>query len=376
MSKLTNIVTPADAERFRSWFMTYANPKKNILDCADMTNEEVLRYFVGKWIDRNGDNASCAFVYCISAEGLEHIHGVCENPNKVAFKVVREVFPGSHLEATKGTKKQAEDYIFKRGAFKEKGERILCSEIYGEIAGAQGKRTDLDKIEDVVMAANSLSEIATELGFLYWKNEQRIKNMHYWEKQKHIDRIRNVKVIWHTGVSGSGKSYAYQLDPRGDDQIIFVRASNVAQPGCFDLYFGQEVMYLDQIIPGNIKYTKLLELISGEKNSAICRYSNFVPLWNEVHITSTYLPMEFFCSHITSEHLPLDNAEAMVGRISMTVLHFVTDKTTGELVDKPRLRQQVDPENLEYHQLEINGAATKNDVEAAIFDYLAFHTNT
>lgn len=365
-----NAKIPKDNERERSWFMVINNPEEHIPDCENMSEEEIVNYLADKWMARNGTNASCAFAYCISADGLRHVHGIGENPNKVAFKVVRELFPGVHLEVTKGTKKQAEDYIYKRGAFAEKGEKILCCKVVGEIAGSQGKRNDLDKIADMVHSGLSLLQIQDELGCNYEKYEHIVKGYFFRTKQKEMPRIRNINAIWHVGVSGSGKSYSYEIDPRGDDEVTLVLASNLSHPGCFDNYVGQKTLYIDEIKPGGITYGKLIELIGGIKNNSICRYSTFVPMWEEVHFTSVYTPMEFYNELVPEEKRRIDTSDQLIGRISKTYLHFVTDKRNGRLVSNPRIRKQKDPENLEYHYIEFVGAPERYMLDRALSSYL------
>ena len=365
-----NANIPKDNERSRSWFMVLNNPEEHIPDCHDMSPEEIVNYLANKWMAKNGDNASCAFAYCISAKGLIHIHGIGENPNKVAFKVVKELFPGVHLQATKGTKKQAEDYIYKRGAFAEKGEKIVCTKMVGEIAGSQGKRNDLDKIADMVHSGLSLLQIQDELGCSYEKYEHVVKGYFFRIKQKEMPRMRNITVIWHVGVSGSGKSYSYEIDPRGDDEVTLVLASNLSHPGCFDNYIGQKTLYIDEIKPGGITFGKLIELIGGIKNNSICRYSTFVPMWEEVHFTSVYTPMEFYNELVPAEKRNIDTSDQLIGRISKTYLHFVTDKRNGRIVSDPRIRKQKDPENLEYHHIEFIGAPERFMLDRALSSYL------
>lgn len=365
-----NAKMPKDSERERSWFMVLNNPEEHIDDCENMTEEEIVNYLADKWMGKNGDNASCAFAYCISADGLKHVHGIGENPNKVSFKVIRELFPGVHLEVTKGTKKQAEDYIYKRGAFAEKGEKIICCKIVGEITGSQGKRSDLDKIADMVHSGMSLLQIQDALGCNYEKYEHIVKGYFFRMQQKDMPRIRNIDVIWHVGVSGSGKSYSYEIDPRGDDEVTLVLASNLSHPGCFDNYIGQKTLYIDEIKPGGITYGKLIELIGGIKNNSICRYSTFVPMWEEVHFTSVYTPMEFYKELVSVDKRKIDTSDQLIGRISKTYLHFVIDKIDCKIVDNPRIRKQTDPENLEYHHIEFIGAPERYTLECAMYSYL------
>ena len=184
----------------------------------------------------------------------------------------------------------------------------------------------------MVHSGLSLLQIQDELGCNYEKYEHIVKGYFFRTKQKEMPRMRNINVIWHVGVSGSGKSYSYETDPRGDDEVTLVLASNLSHPGCFDNYIGQKALYIDEIKPGGITFGKLIELIGGIKNNSICRYSTFVPMWEEVHFTSVYTPMEFYNELVSAEKRNIDTSDQLIGRISKTYLHFVTDKRNGKFV--------------------------------------------
>ena len=63
------------------------------------------------------------------------------------FSIVKKTYAcGMHFEPTKGSKKQAEDYINKRSPFDEKGEQVLCIVKAGEIKGRSANRSDLAEI--------------------------------------------------------------------------------------------------------------------------------------------------------------------------------------------------------------------------------------
>ena len=66
------------------------------------------------------------------------------------FSVVKKAYPAMHIQPTKGSKEQAEDYINKRGKWQEKGEKIICIDQKGEIKGSQGQRSDLEIIEELL----------------------------------------------------------------------------------------------------------------------------------------------------------------------------------------------------------------------------------
>ena len=129
-------------ESSNSWFCVFNNPSDH-----DYTGspEEVCNRLRDEWI-KDSDTRSGAWVYCVSAAGLHHVHMVLEDSVKMRFSAVKKSYAkGMHFEPTKGKKKEVEDYIHKRGKFEEKGEEILFSCTYGDIKGCQGKRNDLTR---------------------------------------------------------------------------------------------------------------------------------------------------------------------------------------------------------------------------------------
>ena len=75
------------------------------------------------------------------------------------FSAVKAAFPKAHIEATKGTKSQAEAYIFKEGKFEDSEEKILEVAQRGEIKGRQGYRSDLAIIEELIQKGFTPREI-------------------------------------------------------------------------------------------------------------------------------------------------------------------------------------------------------------------------
>ena len=78
--------------------------------------------------------------YCISAEGLIHLHMVLEDTNMARFSALKKAYPRAHLEPTMGNKQQAERLYSKSLAnLKKKGEQVIYIARYGEIKGKQGR---------------------------------------------------------------------------------------------------------------------------------------------------------------------------------------------------------------------------------------------
>lgn len=123
------------------------------------TPEEVCYRLRGEWLAGGADRTG-AWAYCVSADGLPHIHMVLEDTKAMRFSAVKSSYAvGAHFEATKGNKKQAEAYIEKQPPFDEKGEKVICIVRHGEIKAAQGKRSDLDEIAALLDAGLTPAEI-------------------------------------------------------------------------------------------------------------------------------------------------------------------------------------------------------------------------
>lgn len=352
------------SERARSWFCVLNNPQDYFEELKGKTPEEHCRFWRDKWKNEQGENCPIAVALCVSAAGLVHDHFVLENPNKVSFDRVR-AFLGNkgHIEATRGTKKQAEDYINKNGAFQEKGEKILYLLTDGEIAGSQGKRNELDAIEDLLAQGKRPNEIFEELGLRSRRYESIIKGAFFDKKIKDTPRRRPVEVFWHVGASGSGKSEGFNKDPRPDDMLFFIAGEDVGKNGAFDLYQGEEVLWIDELKGGHIKYSRLLTITDGLKMPIQCRYKNGFQLWNEVNITSIFTVDEMYKNMVKDEDKRIDSIAQIKGRITKTIYHFVIDKSDCSIVQEPRERLNKDPQNLEWFEVCGTGFATRAELE-------------
>ena len=175
------------------------------------TEQQICDDVLNKWVS-DGEEHTGAVLYCVSALGLEHLHCVFES--KKAYRpltVLKRLFPKIHIEVTKGSKKDVEDYINKVGKFEEKGEKIIAKSQVGEIIGCQGKRTDLitlDEIKELISEGFTPREI-----FLKYpkalKEEKAVNWLFFNKRCQDIPRVRNVDVYWLCGRTGCGKSYKY-----------------------------------------------------------------------------------------------------------------------------------------------------------------------
>lgn len=299
----------------KSWFCVFNNPTEH---GYDGTPAEIVDRILNEWVDNEHPTRTASATFCISKDGLPHIHAVFEDTKAMRFSTIKKVFPSMHIEPTKGNKSQAEDYIKKRGRFEEKGEQILYSQQIGEIKGAQGNRRDLEIIEELIEQGKTPSEIL-DLSFSYRRYETMIKSAYFAKRNKETPFVRTVKTVWHVGESGSGKTYTANqiINTKGEDALYFVTDY---ENGGMDLYNGQEVLFLDEF-RGQIRYAQLLSWLDCYKAQIHSRYANSLALWNEVHISSV-IPPEKVYQNMVSENQDIDTQIQLFRRIETIVYHW------------------------------------------------------
>lgn len=160
----------------------------------------------------------------VGESGTPHFQGYVELKGQMDFHIVHEMLRKAHIEIRWGTAQQAADYCRKDGAFIE----------WGTIS-AQGERTDIHMVAEMIRDKYSMLEIASTYPIQYIKYFKGI-----WALQAALIEPRNevptVKV--YCGPTGTGKSYkarswlpeAYIWHPqqgqwfdgyRGEKQVIF-----------------------------------------------------------------------------------------------------------------------------------------------------------
>ena len=193
----------------RSWFCVLNSPEKQFGE--DKTPDQIVDAIIDLWTSRNPNN-TCAVNYEIGDTGNAHCHIVLCNKNKVRFSTIKNLFSGCHVEPTLGTKEQAEAYITKSGQFSEKQHTVVVpAKFSGEILGKQNNKTVnqiYNEIEDMIELGLTPEEIMST-GLKYRKQEPLIRKAYFAKRFKETPPKRDVKVYWHVGESGTGKTNAY-----------------------------------------------------------------------------------------------------------------------------------------------------------------------
>ena len=313
----------------RSWFAVFPNPEQHGYDGSP---EDIVQKLKQEWI---GDNPLRKgwWAYCISASGLPHVHMILEDSGACRFTKVKKAYPVAHLEPTKGNKAQVLSYIKKEPPFDEKGEQILAYTSYGNIEGKKrftfsNTNEVLATIELLIEEGKTPNQIMAE-DIKLRREESLIKKCYFAKRYRETPPIRNVKVFWHCGDAGSGKSYSYISLCQKSGYVLVYFFSDYANNGVggFVGYCGDPYLFMDELKQNSLPFELLLTITQGYRAQIHCRYSNCFSLWNEVHITSIFSPEDIYGSMVSIENQSKDTIKQLLRRITTYIYHY---KVNGE----------------------------------------------
>lgn len=134
--------------------------------------------------------------------------------------------------------------------------------------------------------------------------------------------MRSVRVYWHYGESGTGKSHTYvEIAERLGRENVYKITRDLGR-GKFDTYEGERVLFLDEVKPCAIDWADLLLALDSYLYKPSARYQDSIALWEEVHVTSIYSPKEFWENAIPLERRKEESLEQLTRRIDVEVRHY------------------------------------------------------
>lgn len=339
-----------------SWFAVFNNPHehgypfennenpaellKRDENCFKSQVRKLLEKLKNEWIGEENPSTTRtgAWSYCISADGLHHIHMVIEDTVAMRWSKIKSSYcQGMHFASTKGNKKQADDYINKRGEFAEKGEIVIDTIYHGEIHSNQGHRSDLDYIQELIDNGTHPNEIVS-MSLKYARLKKCIRDYYLAKKNKDVKLVNpDTEVHWLYGDTGTGKTHTYieLCEQYGENNVYWV--TDYEHP--FDDYFGEDIIFFDEF-RGNIRYSNFLNYIDKYKCKLPCRYSNSTKLYSKIYISSPLLPQEAY-SHIF-ENGGHDSIKQLMRRIN-DITYFY--KHSGNYYTK-----RINVKNTEIHE--------------------------
>lgn len=337
----------------KSWFAEFNNPEKHGYEgtphaicerlkaewCCEETRTGAwaycIKHYVGHYPIFDEDGKFLRYALAVMDEekekipkDLPHVHMVLEDAKAMRFSFVKNTYAiGMHFEGTKGSKSEAEDYISKSGNYSEKEkkeaglpwEEVIYVARHGVIRGRQGQRSDIQNISSLLREGKTPLEILSE-SFGYYRYESMIRSAYFDKRDRETPAEREVKVIWHTGASGSGKSYSrMDLQAREGESRVFYLSSYGR--GMFDKYNGEPILWIEDF-KGEIKFGDLLRYLDIYKCDLPARFKNGKALWTEVHITSVLHPLGAYRRMLSERDQKGDSADQLLRRIHCIRYHW------------------------------------------------------
>lgn len=312
----------------RAWMVTVQEKNCQNLEIQEYKDPEALAKTLTQiWEQSSKKNDRvCAVAVCRSANGLYHAH-IAAYGNSTTLNCVAKVFGNAHVEPQLGGKEALKGYILKEGSYEEKGEEVLFSLGIENIQDVQGKRTDMDTIKEMISEGNSPQTIF-DTNIRYRKYEKMILSEYISKRIKDAPMVKQMHCEWHTGESGSGKSYTYiKLCERyGRENIYFL---NDMQNGGLDLYMEQgapKVLFIDEVKPSDVTYRQMLMLTDTYTDAQThSRFHNTINLWDEVYVTSVYGIREFYNELVPADKRAVESFEQLQRRFNKVVYHYKKD---------------------------------------------------
>lgn len=233
--------------------------------------------------------------------GSYHYQGYIELNKQVTLKTIKKYLSDSiHIEARKGTAKQASDYCLKLETSVKNDWNPF---IYGELS-QQGKRSDLEDSKNIIDNGGSLIDLPISHIVRYHRGFEKYIQLN----MKHRDFNNPPKVIWITGKSGTGKTrYVYSKHT----DIYVKDPSNK----WWDGYTQQEVILIDDFRFWSEGIENLLRLLDRYPYQGETKGSNVKINSPYIYITSILTPEECYSgSHAN------DDKEQLLRRIEIKTM--------------------------------------------------------
>ena len=217
----------------------------------------------------------------IGENQTRHLQGYINFRNQVHFTALKKKIPRAHIEKCKGNAIQNINYCSKDSIIYEDGNK----------PGIQGKRTDLEKVKEIVLDTGKMRDVVLE-ATSYQSVRMAEKILEYHEKKRNWKPI----VKWYYGPTGSGKSkLAYEESPDG----YTAGESNKWWQG----YDAHENVIIDDFRKDFIKFHELLKLLDRYPYLIECKGGSRQFLAKKIIITSPFHPEEIYNTREDIEQL-------------------------------------------------------------------------
>lgn len=280
----------------RAWFIVLNNPR-NYLYHWYMTQRQTptvniktmpqadLAIAIAKTICPEGSEEDIGVSVNVeegNQTGTEHCHIVMYIPKGMRFKAVKALFFGmAHIEQQQGTKKEAEDYLNKRGKWENdpKGHTLKVPPFHLGLSlgdNRSGSSDTVDRLNDLTheMANAGVSPSAAKsavsaMGLEEARYADRVAMMMTaLAEQRAISEGRvgaageRMFVVWHFGKSGTGKTFSLRDLMREEMTCYLIDPSTKDHP--WDNYVAQPMVCWDEFRDTAMAYDAALSMLNRE----------------------------------------------------------------------------------------------------------------
>ncbi|MBQ3160800.1 MAG: hypothetical protein IJC04_01585 [Oscillospiraceae bacterium] len=313
--------------KHRCWMITVhiANMENMNLTEEQYKDPKVLADILIDLWSNSGKNRKAGVSVCLSADGCYHAHIAAYSGNTTTLKAVADIFGQAHTEPQLSGKDTLKAYLEKEGKFAEKSEHVLYKTGLEVIEDSQGKRTDLEEIEELLHNGYTPKEIFEE-AFKYRRYDKMIMAEYHQKRASETPLIKEMWTEFHWGDSGSGKTYTYikLCNELGADNVYYCNDYHSNGYSLFDSY-GENpvsVVVLDEF-RGDIPYTMMLGILDCYSRVQLhCRYRNTYALWNKVYVMSILPPEEVYYNMVDFSRRRQDTFTQLKRRINKIVYHY------------------------------------------------------
>lgn len=288
------------------------------------SEQDMVEHLINLWIDGKEETRSAAGNYEIGDNDNHHAHLILEAKNQTRFSAIQKLYPTIHVELTRGSREQVIAYLNKSGKHEEKSHTTVIPMVnHGIIeANQQGKRSDLDTIQELLEAGLTPEKVMRQ-NLSYRRFSKMIKEHYYQMQVENAPLTKDMKVYWHMGGSGTGKSFM-QVKLKKEFGFENVYVLSDYGTGGLDNYTGEPILFMDEF-KGDIDYQTFLKLVDVYPNQVHARYSNIYALWDTVHISSIFTPSQIYKMLVPEKKRKYDPIDQLYRRIHTIVYHFKTD---------------------------------------------------
>lgn len=325
-------------------------------------HEFVAEFVTEKWDESARENMrTCAVAVCMSEQGTYHLHMALYTKNPTTLRNVSSILGNSHVEPQLGGKKALADYMTKTGKYEEKGEKVLYTIGIDNVEDVQGKRSDLEMIDELLDRSWTPQQIFDQ-NIKFYRFEKIVRSAFADRKIKSMPRRRPVYTEYHFGDSRSGKTFCYNelCDKIGEDEIYLFTDFDNQSSGGMDKYLdagAPRAVFMDEFKGKGVSYQKLLVMMNEyPKMQTHARFENTYNLWDIFVITTIFAPEELYLIMVGETERRVDTYEQLRRRLKKIVYHFKNENGEymtytmkgNEYVDREdiiaRIKGNIDPD--------------------------------